>query len=248
MKYQGAAGQTLAATNDALPISVDGQNTWLQGMSGNGVFQTQVGAANTGTGVIDAGSVTDPTAITGAAYSVQFAQSGGNPTYSVLKNGAATSLTNVNYSSGKAIQIDGMSFTITGQPANGDTFSTVPSTPTNSVFDALQNAADALATPNRTSSEITQQNNFALSNIDAVAAKVSAARSDAGATLQRIDFTTARITQTTQNAQTIASNATDVDMTKAISSFQAMQTGYSAALQAYGQMQRLTLFEYMPTN
>ena len=71
-----------------LPLTIDGSAAWLQARTGNGVFVTSA-APSAGTASIDSGSVTDPSALTGADYSVQFSVGGGVTTYSVLKNGAA---------------------------------------------------------------------------------------------------------------------------------------------------------------
>ena len=45
--------------------------------------------------------------------------------------------------------------------------------------------------------------------------------------------------------QTERSNAEDLDMVQAISSFQNQQTGYDAALKSYSMVQRLSLFQYI---
>jgi flagellar hook-associated protein 3 FlgL len=41
------------------------------------------------------------------------------------------------------------------------------------------------------------------------------------------------------------SRAEDLDMVKGISDFQNLQTGYSAALQTYAQIQKLSLFNFI---
>ncbi|MEO5696406.1 MAG: flagellar hook-associated protein FlgL, partial [Burkholderiaceae bacterium] len=42
VQFQGTAGQTQAASGDALPLTMDGEGTWMQARTGNGVFETQV--------------------------------------------------------------------------------------------------------------------------------------------------------------------------------------------------------------
>jgi flagellar hook-associated protein 3 FlgL len=61
---------------------------------------------------------------------VQFTVGGSGTTYTVLRSGAATALTNALYVAGQAIQIDGMAFSVNGAPANGDNFTVVPRRPT----------------------------------------------------------------------------------------------------------------------
>ena len=244
VQYQGAAGQALAASSDALPLTMDGQATWMQARTGNGVFATSA-VVSTGTAWIDSGSVINPAAITGATYSIQFGVSAGATTYSVLKNGAPTAQTNVAFTPGQAIQVDGMSATVNGQPANGDAFQLAPSSPTLSVFGALDKAIADLKVPGRTGTQIAQSNAANLGNLDAVLGQVLAGRSQVGATMNRIDAVTGRLSALKLSSQTERSHAEDIDMTQAISSFSNQQTGYSAALKAYAMVQRLSLFNYL---
>ncbi|HEY8707419.1 MAG TPA: flagellar hook-associated protein FlgL [Burkholderiaceae bacterium] len=244
VQYQGAAGPALAASGEALPLTMDGRSTWMQARTGNGVFATSA-VTSTGTAWIDSGSVTNPAAITGATYSIQFGVSGGATTYSVLKNGNPTAQTNVAFTPGQSIQADGMSATISGQPANGDVFQLAPSSPTLSVFGTLDKAIADLKIPGRTGTQIAQSNAANLSNLDAVLGQVLAGRSQVGATMNRIDAVTGRLSALKLASQTEQSNAENIDMTQVISDFSNQQTGYSAALKAYAMVQRLSLFNYL---
>ena len=246
VQFQAAAGSTQSASADALPLTLDGRAAWMSARSGNGVFEATA-VTSTGSAWIDAGKVTDPSAITGSTYSIQFSVSGANTTYSVLKDGVATAQTNVAFTPGQAVQIDGMSASIAGQPADGDAFQLAPSAPSMSVFDALDKAIAELKTPNRTDTQIAQGNAANLTNIDAVMNQLSSARSQVGATLNRIDAVTDRLSAQKLSSQTERSNAEDLDMTQAISDFSNQQTGYDAALKAYSMVQRLSLFNYLST-
>ncbi|HMC16543.1 MAG TPA: flagellar hook-associated protein FlgL, partial [Albitalea sp.] len=121
VQYLGTSGEALVAGSETLPISIDGAASWLSARTGNGVFETRA-VMSTGNAWIDAGSVSSPAALTGSTYDVQFSVAAGVTTYSVLKDGVATAQTNVAYSPGTAIQIDGMAVTISGAAANGDDF------------------------------------------------------------------------------------------------------------------------------
>ncbi|HSB25194.1 MAG TPA: flagellar hook-associated protein FlgL [Burkholderiaceae bacterium] len=242
--YAATSGTTHTASSEPLPLAADGRAAFLQGRSGNGVFVTAASSA-TNSAWIDAGGVTDPSALTGQPYSVQFSTGGAGTTYTVLRDGVATALTNVPYVSGQAIQIDGMSFTVTGTPANGDNFTLTPSTPTQSLFDTLDKTVAALNDPNLPAGALSQTVADGLRDIDAAAMQINGARADAGAWLQRLDNVESRVAGQKLAAQTEQSNAEDLDMVHAISDFQLKQTGYDAALRAYSAMQRLSLFEYM---
>jgi len=242
--FQGAGGVVQAASDEALPLTVNGQATWMNARTGNGVFTTSA-VTSTGSAWIDTGSVTDPSAVTGATYSLQFSGSGSTSTYSILKNGVATAQTNVAFKAGQTIQIDGLSATISGQPANGDVFQLAPSTSSLSVFDTLDKAVADLKTPGRTGAQISQTNSTNLGNLDSVLGQMSAGRAQVGATLTRIDAVTSRLSDQKLASQTERSNAEDLDMTQAISDFSSQQTGYDAALKAYSMVQKLSLFNYI---
>lgn len=242
--FQGVGGQINVSSGEPLPITLDGQATWLQARSGNGVFET-LALQQKGSGWIDAGRVTDPSKLTGSTYDVQFSVVGGVTTYSVLKDGAATALTNVPYTSGSSIGIDGLAFTVNGSPADGDRFQARPSTPNLSVFGALDKAIAALDDPAQTIGTAMQAVSSGLRDVDAVMGRLQAARSQVGETLKRIDGVTSRLDAQTLAAKTTRSEAEDLDMVSAISNFRNQQTGYDAALKAYSMVQRMSLFQYL---
>src|SRR6185503_15956108 len=152
-----------------------------------------------------------------------------------------TAVTAAPYTSGQAITVDGQTFTISGAPANGDTFTLAPSTRAQTVFDTLDQAIADLSTPLRTGTQVAQTNAQALQRIDSVMGNLQSARSMVGAVLNRIDSETDRIADQKLASQTEESAATDLDMVQAVSAFQTQQSGYSAALQSYSMVQRLSL-------
>ncbi len=242
-----AGGGTASASSDEyLPLNVDGNTVWMEVPSGNGVFKTASASTNTGSGWISAGSVTDPSALTGGSYAVTFAvDAAGNTTYSVTQGGAATALTNVAYTAGKAIQLDGMSFSVSGAPANGDTFDITPSTPDRNVFAALDDALSVLEDGNASTGQVMQAVNSGIRDLDQALGKFQSARAMVGETLNRLDSADSRTSGRILAAQTSRSNAEDLDMVKAVSEFSNKQTSYQAALQAYSMVQRLSLFQYL---
>jgi len=244
VRYAGTAGETVAADADGMPLATDGGATWLQARSGNGVFETSA-VASTGSAWIDSGRVTQPAAVTGASYSIEFAVAGSLTTYSILKDGVATAQSNVAYKAGQAIEIDGESATISGQPADGDRFELRPSTPTLSTFDLLDRVATELETPGRTGGQLMQTTASGLRDTDASLGSLQAARSRAGDALNRIDTATGRLDAQGVVQKSERSNAEDLDMVQAISDFQSQQTSYDAALKAYSMVQRLSLFQYL---
>src|SRR3954462_9960470 len=78
--FAGVGGSVNVATDEPLPLTLDGGAVWLAGNTGNGVFQTR--NLNSGGAWIDAGRVTQPNLITNSTYDLQFSTAGGATTYS----------------------------------------------------------------------------------------------------------------------------------------------------------------------
>ncbi len=247
VQFRGTGGQTRAADGEGLPLTVDGNATWLSARTGNGVFETRA-TISTGSAWIDGGTVTNPSALTGSTYTIDFSNVAGVVSYSILKDGNATAQTNVAFTpsnGGTAIEVDGMASSFSGVPADGDSFELRPSTPTLSVFDALDKAVADLAAPGQAPAARAQKIAVNLNNIDAVLSRLVSTRSQVGDTLNRITHTGERLASQKLQAQSERANAEDLDMVSAISDFQNRQSGYDAALKSYSMVQRLSLFNYV---
>jgi flagellar hook-associated protein 3 FlgL len=242
--YQGTPGQVDAASGDPLPLTVDGRAAWMSARTGNGVFVTSP-TVSTGRAWVDTGRVTDPSALTGSSYSIVFSNTAGVVTYSVLQDGAGTAIAGVPYVSGRAIEFDGLSATVTGVPADADQFDLTPSTADLNIFTALDNAVTALNTPLRNTAQIAQSNSTYLAAVDAAMGQMQSVRAQVGETLNRIDSATGRLDDLRLASQTDRENAEGLDMVKAISDFQNKQTGYDAALKSYSLVQKMSLFDYI---
>ena len=239
------AGAMLLSQREQLPTSVDGKALWLSVPSGNGVFVTDAAASNAGQAWITPGSVTDPSAITGADYEVRLSVVGNQTTFSVFRDGLPTALTDQPYIPTSAISIDGMSFNLTGKPADGDSFTITPSQHTMDAFEAIDRLIGVLGNPVATAGQISQSVAFGLRDLDVVMAQMQSARAEAGAVLNRLDSVELRNTDEKLWATNVQSDAEDLDMVQAISNFQSQQSGYQAALQTYATVQRMTLFDYI---
>ena len=245
VSFSGAGGQAVVQAGELLPMSQDGSAAWLGARSGNGVFVTTPASGNGSGAWIDAGAVTDPSALTGADYSIEFSVSGGVTTYSVLMNGSPTAQAGVAYVDGQAIEFDGMSVTVQGAPSDGDSFEVTPSTSDLSVFDVLDRIVGELKTSGSSSAQVAQTVASGLRDIDAVSANLQLQRTMAGESLHHIDATEQRLSDSKLSAQTQRSLAEDLDMVQALSDFKAKQTGYEAALSTYSLVQGMSLFDYL---
>ena len=259
VSYRATAGDVQVASDEPLPRSIDGQQAWLAAPSGNGLFATRNAAAtpNTSGAWIDSGRVVDPQTFYAATsppavanpaalvYRVDFTTTAAGTTYTILKDGAATAATNLPYVSGQAMQLDGMAFSVKGQPAAGDAFELTLATPSLGDFDTLDRAIAELKTPLRSGAAVAQGVQRSLSDIDGSMAALQSLRSRVGEVLNRADLLEGRIADQALAAKTERSNAEDLDMVQAISDFQSQQAGYDAALKVYASVQRMSLFQYL---
>jgi flagellar hook-associated protein 3 FlgL len=257
--FRGAAGELQAALDETLPLSMDGRAPWLASPSGNGLFETRVLTAtpDQAGAWIDAGRVTDPQAFFAATsppavadpdnldYRIDFTAGPGGTTYTVTKDGAATGLTGVPFVAGQAIEFDGMSVTVNGAPQSTEAFELRLSQPTQSVFGTLDRAIAALRTPLRSGAAVAQTVSAALSQVDGSMAALQSLRARAGEVLNRADLIDGRLATQKVSAEAQKSQAEDLDMVQALSSFQNQQSGYEAALKAYSMVQRMSLFQYV---
>jgi flagellar hook-associated protein 3 FlgL len=243
--YLGTGGTLRVASEEPLPLTLDGREVWLSANTGNGVFESR--NLNSSGAWIDAGRVTAPDQVTGSTYSINFSVVGGVTTYSILQDGNPTAVTGAAYVGGQAIEIDGLAVTVSGAPGDGDAFELAPAQASLSVFDAMDRVVNELKTPLRTGSQVTQTVQNGLRDLDSLGDHLQAARSMTGEVLNRIDGIDGRLDDLMMFGESTRSDAEDLDMVRAISDFQNQQTGYQAALQTYASMQRMSLFDYIKT-
>lgn len=235
-QVQIAAGQTVV-------VGDNGDLVFNQIKTGNGTFDVAAAAGNTGSGVVGATTVSDPTAYTGGAYSIDFTAPN---TYQVL-DAANNVVTTGTYASGQTISFSGLQVTLSGTPATGDSFSVTPSV-NQSVFTTVQNLVTALQQSTSTPTGQTQLNNSinsAINNIDQALNQSENVQSSVGARLNSI--TTQQSVAASQQVQLKQSISTlqSLDYPTAITSLDSQQTTLSAAMQAYTLTQGLSLFKFL---
>jgi flagellar hook-associated protein 3 FlgL len=198
----------------------------------------------------------DPSQVTGNNYSISFSAVGsgattGTSTASYTLTNTTTGMSSApvvlpDFPTGTATtfsvsSVPGLTFSVTGVPANGDTI-TLDAQP--SIFSVLDDAIRNIGTATNKNAA-TQAVGQALANLDTGANRVSAVRGQAGELLNRADRISANQDKRSIQLEADRSRAEDLDMIKGISDFQNQQTGYQAALQSYAQMQKLSLFNYI---
>ena len=93
VQYTGDQGGRALQVSDtrAIDLSVNGSSVFAGGDAGNGTFTTAADAANTGTGLISTGQVTDTNALV-AGHSYQIVFTGTGTTYDVVDTTTATTI------------------------------------------------------------------------------------------------------------------------------------------------------------
>lgn len=179
---------------------------------------------------------------------------------SLFTNGASTPGAGGTYSgtfsSGKSIEFSGLaapysdlgaSVTVTGEPADGDSFS-VKTSSSQSLFETLQNLITALERPAGTTAGSTALVNdvgFALRDLSLAQDNVLRVRASVGSRLSETDaLQNVGSDLSVQYAQTL-SELQDLDYAEAISNLTQQQTNLEAAQKSYVKVSGLSLFNYI---
>jgi flagellar hook-associated protein 3 FlgL len=233
--------------NRQLQIKFSGDDLFQKIRPGNGSFVTAANAGNTGTGVIDAGSVTNPSALTGHSYTISFTVSGSATTYQVQDTTTSATVASGSYTSPAAISFAGQQVTVSGAPAGGDTFTVAPA-PYQSIFTTVANAIAALQQPAQAPAANAQLQialGSALSSASQAMDHLTLKQAEIGNQLQQLNsYSTLNDDRTLQTTSALSS-IQDVDYAKAASQMAQQQTIYQAALQSYSAVSKLSLFNYL---
>lgn len=249
--YSGDQGQRMLQVGAArqMAVSDSGPAIFEAGMSGNGRFVTAAGAANTGTGLVSTGSVTDQTQLTGHDYAVTFSiDAAGVTTYLVTETPPpATPATPQPYVSGQAISFGGMQFDIKGAPANGDTFSVTPSQKQN-VFTVITDLLATISTSAVGSQGQTKlANGLAAANnsISNALTNISTVRASIGSRLKELDNLDSAGSDLKVKYTATLKQLQEIDPVEAYSSFTQQQYTLEAARQSFIKISGLSLFNML---
>jgi flagellar hook-associated protein 3 FlgL len=245
VQYLGDQGVRFVQTSDTHKTADghSGYEVFLKVTERNGTFVTGASAANTGTGIIDTGSVANPAAWVSGSYSVHFT----SPTaYEVLDSTNAVVTTGA-YTSGGAITFNGIQFSITGNPATDDRFSVEPST-SEDMFTTLQNLITTLRRPGMTPvdrAQFSTEMGATITQLDAALDHVSSVRSDVGARLSVLQQTADSRDDHELDLNTSLSALRDLDYAEAITRLNVQLLGLQAAQSSYTKIAQLSLFNYI---
>jgi flagellar hook-associated protein 3 FlgL len=235
------------STNRLQQVKQAGDDLFLKLRPGNGTFTTTAASTNTGSAVIDPGTVIDPAQVTGSDYTIGFSVAGGVTTYQVVRASDSAVVASGNYTAPASIDFDGQRVTIAGTPANGDTFDVAPAG-YQSIFDTVSAAIQLLSTGVTTGADNARlQTTLAGlgASVDQMLDHLSLKRAEVGSALSELDGY-ARLNDDRQlQYRTRLSAVEDLDLGQAASELARRQTTFQAAIQSYSMISRLSLFNYL---
>jgi flagellar hook-associated protein 3 FlgL len=247
VQYQGDAGGRSIQVDAAMSVqdSDPGSRIFMDIAGGNGVFRAGAAGTNTGSGIIDAGSVINRSAWLPDNYTISFT-SGSDWR---VTNGAGTQIASGTYTgaSGSTIGFNGVQVGIVGKPAAGDSFTVSPGG-TRDIFSTMDGIIAALQGGAGNDAQRAQFNsamNASLQQLDQTDAQFNTVHSQIGARLSTLgDMDSARANQMT-DLQSAASQLTDLDYAASMSKMSQQLIGLQAAQQSYTLTAKLSLFNYL---
>ncbi len=243
--YNGDQGQRRLQVGAERLVAVtdSGVNVFQRIPNGNGTIVLSAAAANTGTGVMGAGSVTDPGAYVPDTYTVTFT----TPTDWEVTDGSAAVIATGTHTSGQAIAFGGVQFQLDGSAEAGDQFVVTPST-TQDVFTTLASLVGALeSSASGPAGRATVHNQIGqlLPEIAQAVDHLIGVRGDIGSRLRSIDDEAALNDGFSLNLTQTLSTIRDLDYAEAISLLSQQLLGIEASQQSFTRVQGLSLFRYL---
>lgn len=241
------AGTTVASITDATHFVASNPAT-----TATAAGQTiQFANTGTGTGIISTGAVINPALYNNNTYQLSFSVVAGVTTYSVtdVTNPAApvavAGQTNIAYTSGNAINFNGIQVQINGAPANGDVFSVSPSA-NQGIFSTLSNLINTLKSPAaQGGTSFNQSVNDALGNIDQGLNNILTVRASMGSRLNELTALQNTVSQQGLQYQQTLTSIQGTDYNKAISDLTQQHMALQAAQQSFASISKLSLFNYL---
>ena len=253
-QYSGDQSKQLAqiGPSQQVQVSLSGADVFQNIQTGNGFFVAQAASANTGTAAIDAGIVANQTSWQASSkdYAIKFSVTAGTTSYNIVDNKTGqTVVASHPYTSGDAIQIGntGSSVSITGTPADGDTFTITPSSK-QSIFATISNLVTALNTPVSSASGNTSLTNtlkLAGQNLSSALNNILTVRAANGSRLNEVTAAQSTSNNLSIQYQTTLAQLQGVDYTQAISNLNQATLALQAAQKSFAQISNLSLFSYI---
>lgn len=255
--YTGNDQSSYAAIGPGLQVANGdpGSSLFMNLPAGNGSFVASAGSGNTGTLVVGANSVDDTAAFQAATAAGPLNDTitfGANGTYTVtdaagnpVTDSSGNPITGT-YTDGGSISFDGMSITMSGTPAAGDTVNVQSDSASNTqdVFTTLNNMIAALQSGG-SSAELSNTMNRQLESLNQAMDSVSNTQVAVGSRMDTLQQQQSDYSNLSVTYQSALSNVQDVDMASAISNLSLQSTALQASQEVFAKVQSMSLFDYL---
>ncbi|MDM0042950.1 flagellar hook-associated protein FlgL [Variovorax dokdonensis] len=250
VQYLGDQGQRMMQIDVARQMSTsdDGRSVFMSVQGGAG-YVTSGPAANTGSGVFGSVGVTDATDPNyGKDFQISFAA--GNYTVTTNDTPPVVAATGA-YTAGSPISFGGLQISITGTPADGDTFAvTTAKNAGTDVFAAVSELVSALRTPltgGGAAAQAKLQNALSTANVKVTNAhdNVLTVLSSVGSRMNELDSLDSAGEARDLMDQGYLSDVVDLDPVAAIAEFYQRQTSLQATQMTFAKLNSIALFNYL---
>lgn len=239
-----------------MPVADNGNKIFASVPSG-AKYITEMGD-NQGSVMVSGPTVVDSSSDGyGQQYRIEFSGDGEDATYTVETFDTATQAwvaldpaedyQDVDYVAGEQIRFGGLSLTLSGEPAEGDSFTLGRATEMEpNLFKTFENALAVLEQPAETPQEkaaLRNTLNTSMRELDNSLDNVLTVRASVGARLNEIDVVDSVGGNRMLNYEQTLSDLVDLDYAEAISEYSLRQVGLQAAQKAFVDIQGMSLFD-----
>lgn len=250
VQYIGDQGQRLMQVDVARQMSTgDDGRTVFQSVQGGAGYVTSGSATNTGSGVFGSVGIQDATDPDyGKDFQISFL--GGNYTVTTNDTPPVVAATGA-YTAGAPISFGGLQISITGTPANGDSFNvTTAKNAGTDIFASIGALVTALKTPltgGGAAAQASLQNALSTANVKVTNAhdNVLTILSSVGSRMSELDSLNASGASRDLLDKSYLSDIQDLDVPAAISEFYQRQTSLQATQMTFAKLNSIALFNYL---
>lgn len=248
--YNGDQGVQLVSVNSMVQVESgnSGDAVFMNIKTGNGAFLAQ-GSNNMGTGVISAATLTDPVAYVDDVYTIEFIQGAEGLEYQITGADTGDVFTPPlpRFDEDGQVTFNGITYSISGVPQNGDTFTIQPSH-SQDMFATINQIVGALRLSTDTAAgQATFLNalNVGMQNLDQSINHVEEVRASVGTRLNVIESERNINENLVVESKSALSVIEDLDYAEAIVEMNKRLLALQAAQQSFVKIQGLSLFQFI---
>ncbi len=246
VSYNGSddAQLTTIGLGRTIQTGDSGADAFMRIRNGNGTFQVGTDPVNTGSGTIAQGSVMNRGEYQNKAFEITFTA---DDAYDIVDAADGSILQSGSYESGTAIEFNGITTGISGQPATGDVFHVSPSS-NQDVFTTVSNFVEVLGrSPSSAADRAGMQQSIdqLIGDIDQSLDHINSVRAQVGTRLTNIDSSREENADVKLQIERTRADVEDIDIAEAITNLQTQMTSLQVLQQTYSRVESLSLFNYI---